>query len=73
MTPRLPFPQPHPLRAGAELSALRAAGPIHRVTTVVGDPAWLVTGYTAVRELMDDVSYAHTGTHNQLTMHKVVS
>ena len=54
MTPRLPFPQPHPLRAGAELSALRATGPIHRVTTVVGDPAWLVTGYTAVRELMDD-------------------
>lgn len=54
MTPRLPFPQPHPLQAGAELSALRAAGPIHRVITPVGDPAWLVTGYAAVRELMDD-------------------
>ena len=30
-------------------------------------------GVFLVRELMDDVSYAHTGTHNQLTMHKVVS
>lgn len=54
MTPRLPFPQPHPLRAGAELSDLRAGGPIHRVITPVGDPAWLVTGYATVRELMDD-------------------
>jgi hypothetical protein len=26
-----------------------------------------------VRELMDEVSYAHTGTHNELTMRKVVS
>lgn len=54
MTPRLPFPQPHPLRAGTELSELRAGGPIHRVITPVGDPAWLVTGYATVRELMDD-------------------
>ena len=34
--------------------ALRSGGPIHRVLTPVGDPAWLVTGYAAVRELMDD-------------------
>jgi pentalenolactone synthase len=50
----LPFPQPHPLRAGDELQALRTDGPIHRVRTPVGDDAWLVTGYAAVRELMDD-------------------
>jgi serine/threonine-protein kinase RsbW len=30
-------------------------------------------GVFLVRELMDEVSYAHTGTHNQLTMRKVVS
>lgn len=30
-------------------------------------------GVFLIRELMDDVSYAHTGTHNQLTMSKVVS
>lgn len=52
--PQLPFPQPHPLRAGEELRALRADGPIHRVLTPVGDDAWLVTGYPQVRQLMDD-------------------
>ena len=30
-------------------------------------------GVFLVRELMDEVSYAHTGTHNELTMRKVVS
>ena len=30
-------------------------------------------GVFLVREMMDEVSYAHTGTHNQLTMRKVVS
>lgn len=33
---------------------MRAAGPIHRVRTPVGDEAWLVTGYAEVRELLDD-------------------
>lgn len=51
---QLPFPQPHPLRAGTELRAVRAAGPIHRVRTPVGDEAWLVTGYAEVRALLDD-------------------
>lgn len=54
MTPQLPFPQPHPLRAGDELAAMRTDGPIHRVRTPVGDEAWLVTGYAEVRQLMDD-------------------
>ena len=54
MTPRLPFAQPSPLRAGPQLQELRAGGPIHRVLTPVGDPAWLVTGYAEVRALMDD-------------------
>jgi serine/threonine-protein kinase RsbW len=30
-------------------------------------------GVFLVRELMDEVSYAHTGTHNRLTMRKVLS
>jgi len=30
-------------------------------------------GVFLIRELMDEVTYAHTGTHNQLTMRKVVS
>jgi len=51
---RLPFTQTHPLQAPSELAALQDRGPIHRVYTPVGDPAWLVTGYAQVRELMDD-------------------
>jgi pentalenolactone synthase len=42
------------LRAGTQLRAVRAAGPIHRVRTPTGDEAWLVTGYAEVRELLDD-------------------
>ena len=30
-------------------------------------------GVFLVRQLMDDVSYAHTGTHNRLTMRKAVA
>lgn len=30
-------------------------------------------GVFLVRELMDDVAYAHTGTHNRLTMRKAVA
>ena len=54
LTVQFPFPQPHPLRAGPELRAVRAAGPIHRVRTPVGDEAWLVTGYAEARALLDD-------------------
>jgi len=54
MAPRLPFPQPNPLRAGPQLRTLRGDGPIHRVLTPVGDPAWFVTGYAETRALMDD-------------------
>lgn len=42
------------MRAGEELRAVRAAGPIHKVSTPVGDEAWLVTGYAEVRALLDD-------------------
>ena len=51
---QLPFRQDHPLRSSEELQALQARGPIHKVLTVVGDEAWLVTGYAEVRRLMDD-------------------
>jgi pentalenolactone synthase len=52
--PALPFEQPHPLQTAPLLRALQAGGPIHRVRTAVGDPAWLVTGYTEVRQLLGD-------------------
>jgi len=51
---QLPFEQAHPLQAPTMLRVLRQRGPVHRVRTATGDPAWLVTGYTEVRALLDD-------------------
>ncbi|WP_066367668.1 cytochrome P450 [Herbidospora mongoliensis] len=51
----LPFEQSEgPLRRSPELRELQAQGPVHAVTTAVGDPAWLVTGYEEVRRLLAD-------------------
>jgi pentalenolactone synthase len=52
--PTLPFDQPHPLETAPLLRVLQAEGPVHRVRTAVGDPAWLVTGYAEVRQLLGD-------------------
>jgi cytochrome P450 len=51
---QIPFPQTHPLEVAPGLRALQSRGTIHRVHTQVGDEAWLVTGYTQVRHLLDD-------------------
>ncbi|MEU0566194.1 cytochrome P450 [Nonomuraea sp. NPDC005983] len=49
--PRLPFPGLHPF----ELAAGYLEGPaVRMVTTQAGDPAWLVTGYAEVRDLLSD-------------------
>jgi pentalenolactone synthase len=53
-TPRLPFDQPNALHAAPMYAELRQEGPIVRVTTPAGDPAWLVTSFTAVREVFRD-------------------
>lgn len=49
--PAMPFEQSHPLRPAPVLHALQRSGPIHRVRTMMGDEAWLVTGYDQVRSL----------------------
>ena len=51
---QLPFDQAHPLQVAPELTALQAQGPVHRIRTATGDPAWLVTGYEQVRRLLAD-------------------
>jgi pentalenolactone synthase len=51
---QLPLDQPHLLQAPPALRAIQADGPIHRVRTPVGDPAWLVTGYAEIRRLFGD-------------------
>jgi pentalenolactone synthase len=52
--PRLPFPTPDPLGLAPALGPLRERTPVARVRTRVGDEAWLVTGYAAVRSLLAD-------------------
>jgi cytochrome P450 len=54
MTVQLPFEQAHPLEAAPLLRQLQQDGVVHRVRTVVGDEAWLVTGYEEVRRLLTD-------------------
>src|SRR5258708_38991293 len=51
---QLPFEQADPLQPAPQLQALQAQGPVHRVRTATGDPAWLVTGYDEVRRLLPD-------------------
>jgi pentalenolactone synthase len=51
---QLPFEQVHPLEAAPQLRALQAQGPIHKIRTATGDPAWLVTGYEQVQRLLAD-------------------
>ena len=47
----LPFTQKHPLCPAPAMAALQESGTVHRVSTLVGDEAWLVTGYDQVRTL----------------------
>jgi cytochrome P450 len=54
MTVQLPFEQAHPLEVAPLLRQLQQDGVIHRVRTLVGDEAWLVTGYEEVRRLLTD-------------------
>lgn len=51
---QLPLDPPHPARLQSNLGALQKLGPVHRVSTAVGDPAWLVTGYQEIKELLAD-------------------
>jgi cytochrome P450 len=60
---QLPFAQANPLQAPPELRALQAQGPVHPVRTETGDPAWLVTGYREVRQLLDDTRLGRSHPH----------
>lgn len=59
--PTMPFEQEHPLEPAPVLCALQEQGPIHRVRTLTGDEAWLVTGYDQVKALYagDRLARAH--------------
>ena len=51
---QLPFRQTDPVALSPTLRELRSQGSVHRVRTALGHSAWLVTGYTEVRRLLDD-------------------
>lgn len=51
---QLPLDLPHPVCPQRNLRALQARASVHRVRTAVGDPAWLVTGYREIKQLLAD-------------------
>lgn len=52
--PRLPFDRPNALDLAPLFALLREQGPLARVTTPAGDPAWLVTAYDESRAILGD-------------------
>jgi cytochrome P450 len=53
-TPQLPFFRPDAMHTAAALAELRQQGPVVRVRTPTGDPAWLVLSYTEARAAFAD-------------------
>jgi cytochrome P450 len=52
--PQLPFPRAGVLRISPLYARLREAGPVTRVLTPAGDPAWLATRYEEAKALFAD-------------------
>jgi cytochrome P450 len=52
--PKLPFPRADALHTSPVYDELRREGPVVRVTTPMGDPAWLVVAYHEAREAFAD-------------------
>jgi len=52
--PLLPLPRPSPLQPAGELTRLRAAAALSRVTATSGEPAWLVTRYGEALAVLAD-------------------
>ncbi|MGW7623087.1 cytochrome P450 [Streptomyces antimycoticus] len=50
----MPFEQTNVLQLAPGLRTLQSQGAVHRVRTVEGDEAWLVTGHDQVAQLLDD-------------------
>jgi pentalenolactone synthase len=57
---QLPFEQTHLLHVAPLLRTLQSQGTVHRVRTVEGDEAWLVTGHAQVQQLLDDDRLSRT-------------
>lgn len=58
--PQLPFDRPNILDIGPLYTALRREGPLTRVITPAGDPAWLVTAYAEARQIYADPRFGQS-------------
>lgn len=58
--PQLPFTRPNVLELAPVYEVLRREAPIAPVTTPAGDPAWLVTRFTEVRDLLGDKRFGRS-------------
>jgi cytochrome P450 len=57
---RLPFARPNVLELAPLYEVLRREAPVTPVTTPAGDPAWLVTRYEEVRDLLGDKRFGRS-------------
>ncbi len=58
--PQLPFTRPNVLELAPVYEVLRREAPIAPVTTPAGDPAWLVTRFSEVRDLLGDKRFGRS-------------
>ncbi|MFF7791561.1 cytochrome P450 [Streptomyces sp. NPDC007991] len=56
----LPFPRPNVLDLAPLYDVLRREAPVTPVTTPAGDPAWLVTRFEEVRDLLGDKRFGRS-------------
>ncbi|NMO90582.1 cytochrome P450 [Actinomycetospora sp. TBRC 11914] len=61
--PALPFTRPNILELAPLYDVLRREAPVAAVTTPAGDPAWLVTRYEEVRDLLGDKRLGRSHPH----------
>jgi cytochrome P450 len=61
--PALPFTRPNVLELAPLYDVLRREAPVAAVTTPAGDPAWLVTRYEEVRDLLGDKRLGRSHPH----------
>jgi cytochrome P450 len=57
--PQLPFERPDVLNTSPLYKELRQQGPVVRVTTPTGDPAWLVVAYQEARTVFSDRRFGY--------------
>ncbi|ALE72744.1 putative cytochrome P450 hydroxylase [Pseudonocardia sp. Ae168_Ps1] len=58
--PQLPFARPNILDLAPFYEVLRREAPVAPVTTPAGDPAWLVTRFSEVRDLLGDKRFGRS-------------